>query len=93
MTKTLSTEVKIQNVRGLHARATANFVKVADTFRSEIFVTNKDGLRVSGKSIMGLLMLGAPLGSTLTVEAIGNDAEKALKALSELVEEKFGEAV
>ena len=93
MTKTLSTEVKIQNVRGLHARAPANFVKVADTFRSEIFVTNKDGLRVSGKSIMGLLMLGAPLGSTLTVEAIGNDAEKALKALSELVEEKFGEAV
>ena len=93
MTKSLSTEVKIQNVRGLHARATANFVKVADTFKSEIFVTNKDGLRVSGKSIMGLLMLGAPLGSTLTVEAVGNDAEKALKALTELVDEKFGEAV
>ena len=93
MTKSYSTEVKIQNVRGLHARATANFVKVADTFKSEIFVTNKDGLRVSGKSIMGLLMLGAPLGSTLTLEAIGNDAEKALKALTELVDEKFGEAV
>lgn len=93
MTKTLSTEIKIQNVRGLHARATASFVKVADTFRSEIFVTNKDGLRVSGKSIMGLLMLGAPLGSTLTLEAIGNDAEKALKALTELVDEKFGETV
>ena len=93
MKKTFSTEVKIQNVRGLHARATANFVKVADTFRSEIFVTNKDGLRVSGKSIMGLLMLGAPLGSTLTLEAIGNDAEKALKTLSELVDEKFGETV
>ena len=93
MTKTLSTEIKIQNVRGLHARATASFVKIADTFRSEIFVTNKDGLRVSGKSIMGLLMLGAPLGSTLTLEAIGNDAEKALKALTELVDEKFGETV
>ena len=93
MTKSLSTEIKIQNVRGLHARATANFVKVADTFKSEIFVTNKDGLRVSGKSIMGLLMLGAPLGSTLTLEAVGNDAEKALKALTELVDEKFGEAV
>ena len=93
MTKTLSTEVKIQNVRGLHARATANFVKVADSFRSEIFVTNKDGLRVSGKSIMGLLMLGAPLGSILTLEAVGNDAEKALKALTELIDEKFGEAV
>ena len=93
MTKTLSTEVKIQNVRGLHARATASFVKVADTFKSEIFVTNKDGLRVSGKSIMGLLMLGAPLGSTLILEAIGNDAEKALKTLTELVDEKFGESV
>ena len=93
MTKTCSAEVKIQNVRGLHARATAQFVKVADTFRSEIFVTNKDGLKVSGKSIMGLLMLGAPLGSTLTLEAIGNDAEKALKALTELVDEKFGETV
>ena len=93
MTKRLSKEIKIQNVKGLHARATANFVKVADTFRCEIFVTNKDGLRVSGKSIMGLLMLGAPLGSTLTLEAIGNDAEKALKALTELVDEKFGETV
>ena len=93
MTKTLSTEVKIQNVRGLHARATANFVKVADTFHSEIYVTNKDGLRVSGKSIMGLLMLGAPLGSTLTVEAIGTDADKALKSLTELVDGKFGETV
>ena len=93
MTKTLTAEIKIQNVRGLHARATANFVKVADTFKSEIYVTNKDGLRVSGKSIMGLLMLGAPLGSTLTVEALGNDAEKALSALTELVDNKFGEAV
>lgn len=93
MTKTCSTEIKIQNVRGLHARATANFVKVADTFRSEIYVTNKDGLRVSGKSIMGLLMLGAPLGSILTLEANGNDAEKAVKALTELVDEKFGEAI
>lgn len=93
MTKTYSTEIKIQNVRGLHARATANFVKVADTFCSEIYVTNKDGLRVSGKSIMGLLMLGAPLGSILTLEANGNDAEKAIKALTELVDEKFGEAV
>ena len=93
MTKAFSVEVKIQNIRGLHARATANFVKVADTFKSEIFVTNKDGLKVSGKSIMGLLMLGAPLGATLTLEAMGNDAEKALKALTELVDEKFGEAV
>ena len=93
MTKSLVKEVKIQNVRGLHARATANFVKIADSFQSEIFVTNKDGLRVSGKSIMGLLMLGAPLGATLVMEAIGSDAEQALQALADLVDEKFGEAV
>ena len=93
MKKSYSQEIKIQNVRGLHARATANFVKVADSFKSEIFVTNKDGLRVSGKSIMGLLMLGAPLGSTLTLEATGNDAEKAITALVELVDNKFGETV
>ena len=93
MTKKSSREIKIQNVRGLHARATASFVKVADTFKSEIFVTNKEGLRVSGKSIMGLLMLGAPLGAVLTLEAEGNDAEKALQALSDLVDEKFGETV
>ena len=93
MKKALSKEIKIQNVRGLHARATASFVKVADTFHSEIYVTNKDGLRVSGKSIMGLLMLGAPLGATLLLEANGNDAEKAMNALTELVENKFGETV
>ena len=93
MTKFCSSESNIQNVRGLHARATASFVRIADTFHSEIFVTNKDGLRVSGKSIMGLLMLGAPLGSVLTLEANGTDAEKAIKALTELVDEKFGEAV
>ena len=93
MIKTLSKQVKIQNVRGLHARATASFVKTADTFKSEIFVTNQEGIRVSGKSIMGLLMLGAPLGATLLLEAIGNDADKALQALSDLVDEKFGEAV
>ena len=93
MTQTCSTEVKIQNVRGLHARATASFVKVADTFNSDIFVTNKEGLRVSGKSIMGLLMLGAPLGASLVLEATGNDAEKALQALTDLIEEKFGETV
>ena len=93
MSKALFQEVKIQTVRGLHARAPASIVKPADTFKSEIFVTNKDGLRVSGKSIMGLLMLGAPLGASLTLEAIGNDAEKALKALTELVDAKFGETV
>ena len=92
MTKIVKS-IKIQNVRGLHARATAEFVKLADTFICDIYVTNNEDLRVSGKSIMGLLMLGAPLGSILTLEAEGADAEKAVQALENLVNNKFGEEV
>ena len=88
-----SCTVKIQNLKGLHARATATFVKTAEQFRSDITVEKEGELPVSGKSIMGLLMLGAPLGSTLTLEATGNDAEKAISALTELVDNKFGETV
>ena len=92
MTKIVKS-IKIQNVRGLHARATAEFVKLADTFICDIYVTNNEDLRVSGKSIMGLLMLGAPLGSLLTLEAEGADAEQAVQALENLVNNKFGEEV
>ncbi len=92
MTKAKKT-VKINNVRGLHARATAEFVKLADTFSCEIFVSNSDNLKVSGKSIMGLLMLGAPMGTSLLIEAEGEDAETALTALENLVNQKFGEEV
>lgn len=92
MTKS-SKKVKISNLRGLHARATAEFVKLADTFSCDIWVSNNEGLQVSGKSIMGLLMLGAPMGVELLIEAEGNDALNALDALEKLVNNKFGEEV
>ena len=86
----ISQSVKIQNLKGLHARATSAFVKVADSFEAEISVQKKD-LKVNGKSIMGLLMLGAPLGETILISAEGPDAENAVQALVELVDNKFGE--
>lgn len=86
----ISQSVKIQNLKGLHARATSAFVKVADSFEAEIYVQKKD-LKVNGKSIMGLLMLGAPLGETILISAEGADAESAVQALVDLVNNKFGE--
>ena len=86
----ISQSVKIQNLKGLHARATSAFVKVADSFEAEITVKKQD-LTVNGKSIMGLLMLGAPLGETIIISAEGSDAEEAIRALIQLVNNKFGE--
>lgn len=86
----ISQSVKIQNLKGLHARATSSFVRLADTFQADIRVTKKD-LTVNGKSIMGLLTLGAPLGEMIVIMAQGNDAEIAVSALVELVNNKFGE--
>ena len=86
----ISQSVKIQNLKGLHARATSAFVKVADSFECEITVKKQD-LMVNGKSIMGLLMLGAPLGETILISANGADAEAAVQALVALVNNKFGE--
>ena len=58
-------KIAIQNLKGLHARATATFVKTAEQFKSDIRISNKEGLEVSGKSIMGILMLGVPLGDEI----------------------------
>jgi phosphocarrier protein len=80
----------ICNKRGLHARASAKFVKCAETFDSEITVS-KDGQSVGGTSIMGLMMLAAAPGSTIEVTARGPDADAALAALADLVECGFGE--
>ena len=81
----------IQNRLGLHARAAALFVQVAAGFQSAVTV-QKDGETVDGKSIMGLMMLAAGKGSTIEVEAKGDDAEACLEALAELVQAKFREA-
>lgn len=82
--------VEIANVRGLHARAAAKFVKLAETFDAEIAVA-KDGMAVSAVSIMGLMMLAAGKGSRIEIRAEGPDAETALDALAALVSGKFDE--
>jgi phosphocarrier protein len=83
-------KVEIVNRAGLHARPAAELVKLAGSFRSEIHV-EKDGLRVNGKSIMGVLMLAAEQGSELTLTANGEDAQEAIRALTELVRRGFEE--
>jgi phosphocarrier protein len=86
----ISRTVQIINKRGLHARASAKFVTLASTQPVEILVI-KDGPAVTGTSIMGLMMLGAAMGDTITISADGDGAETAVGALCELVEAKFGE--
>ena len=87
---TVSATLNICNTRGLHARASAKFVKLASGFESEIQVT-RDGVTVDARSIMGLLMLGAGIGCTIDVTAEGEDAEEAMAALTDLVARKFDE--
>ena len=82
--------LNICNTRGLHARASAKFVKLASSFDSEIHVT-RDGVTVDARSIMGLLMLGAGIGCSIDVSAEGPDAEEAMEALTDLVARKFDE--
>jgi phosphocarrier protein len=83
-----SREVRIANKRGLHARASAKFVTLASALDATIEV-EKDGNRVCGTSIMGLMMLGAAMGDTITIHCDGSD--DALQKMVELVEERFGE--
>ncbi len=82
--------VEICNERGLHARASAKFVKLASSFEAEIKVT-REGQTVDARSIMGLLMLGAGPGCTIDIEAEGPDGEQAVQALTELVAGRFDE--
>ena len=81
-------EFTIPNPEGLHARPAAKFVKLANRFESEIWVT-KDDEEINGKSIMGLMILAAEHGSKITVSAEGADAEEALKQLGALIEGGF----
>jgi phosphocarrier protein len=83
--------VQIVNKNGLHARPAAEIVKLAAKFKSEITVI-RDDLDVNGKSIMGVMMLAAEHGSSITFRAEGPDAEQALDALATLVRNKFGES-
>jgi phosphocarrier protein len=85
-----SREVRISNARGLHARASARFVNLASEIDAVIEV-EKDGQRVCGTSIMGLMMLGAAMGDCVTIHCEGPYADQALEKLVSLIEERFGE--
>lgn len=82
--------VLLQNRRGLHARASAKFVTLASVLPAPVEV-EKDGSRVAGTSIMGLMMLGAAFGDSIVISASGDRAEEALDSLVALVEDRFGE--
>ncbi|MEY2955793.1 MAG: hypothetical protein RL123_521 [Pseudomonadota bacterium] len=82
--------LEIVNEKGLHARASARFVETVDRFEADAIV-RRDGLEVSGESIMGLLMLGAARGTAIEVETSGAEAEALIEALAELVADRFGE--
>jgi phosphocarrier protein len=82
--------VQIVNRNGLHARPAAEIVKAAAKFKCEITIM-RDDLEVNGKSIMGVMMLAAEFGATLTLRATGPDAEDAVNAIATLITNKFGE--
>ena len=84
-------EVKVVNKLGLHARASAKLTQLASSFRSAVWIT-RNGRRVNAKSIMGVMMLAAGIGSTVELETEGDDEQQALDALEKLFLEKFGEA-
>ena len=90
MAEILRSRVIIPNKRGLHARASAKIVEAAARFQAEIHVF-KDGTAVNGRSIMGLMMLAASMGSEVEITTEGPDAAEAMKAVLALVEAKFGE--
>src|SRR5271157_3356559 len=86
----LTKELTVINKLGIHARPAAMFVKIANRFRCDVFV-EKDGEKVNGKSIMGLMMLAAGPGSKLTVHAEGADTSKAIAEIESLMKRKFDE--
>ena len=90
MSDPLSATVEIRNIRGLHARASAKFCAVANSFDAKVEVSH-EGWTVRGDSIMGLMTLGAGLGSEITITATGPQASEALDTLLKLVGDRFGE--
>ena len=86
----LRTTITISNKPGLHARASAKFTKLAASFGSEVYLS-RNGRRVNAKSIMGVMMLAAGVGSEIEIETDGADEEAAMAALRALVNDKFGE--
>ena len=85
-----SAKADIINKLGLHARASAKLTQTASAFQAEVWIT-RNGRRVNAKSIMGVMMLAAGQGSSVSIEATGADAEQALAAILQLIGDKFGE--
>jgi phosphocarrier protein len=85
-----SAEARIANRLGLHARAAAKLTHIAGSYKSEIWLS-RSGRRVNAKSIMGVMMLAAGQGTTVLIEADGEDAEQAIEALLRLIADRFGE--
>ncbi len=86
----LRRSLTIVNKKGLHARASAKFVQVAERFDAELTIT-RDGVTVGGQSIMGLMMLAASQGTDIEIVATGREAEAALGAITALIADRFGE--
>ncbi|MCX7659564.1 MAG: HPr family phosphocarrier protein [Caldimonas manganoxidans] len=86
----LKSRITISNKLGLHARASAKLTKLAGSFKSEVHLS-RNGRRVNAKSIMGVMMLAAGLGSEIEIETHGEDEQAAMDALRALIEDKFGE--
>ena len=86
----IQTQIQISNKLGLHARASAKLTKLAGSFKSEIHLS-RNGRRVNAKSIMGVMMLAAGLGSEIDIEIEGADEQEAMTALRELIGNRFGE--
>jgi phosphocarrier protein HPr len=86
----IQTRIQISNKLGLHARASAKLTKLAGGFKSDIHLS-RNGRRVNAKSIMGVMMLAAGLGSEIEIEAVGDDEQQAMDALRGLIDSKFGE--
>jgi phosphocarrier protein len=84
-------KLEIRNKLGLHARAAALLVQTVNKFSSQVNISN-DGVMADGRSIMGILTLGATQGSKIQVDVVGEDAEKALRAIEKLLENRFNEA-
>ena len=85
-----SVEVQVVNKLGLHARASAKLTQVASAYKCEVWLT-RNGRRVNAKSIMGVMMLAAGKGASISIEALGDDADAALLALQKLFADKFDE--
>ncbi|HOX67547.1 MAG: HPr family phosphocarrier protein [Rhizobacter sp.] len=86
----IQTSITISNKLGLHARASAKLTKLAGGFRSDIFISRGDR-RVNAKSIMGVMMLAAGMGTEVQIDASGDDEQAAVDALAGLIHDKFGE--